>query len=132
MRGSLDWVLGHKLSICLLKVSFFHYVKSLRIRNFSGRYFPAFGLDTERYGVPLPTQFDCGKIRTRKIPSTDTFHAQCLSIATPSSVTSSLASNDFEFTSNMYLQEVLSPRTMNSNFTVFDLSELILKHFGIL
>ena len=28
-----------------------HYVKSIYIRSFSGPYFPAFGLHTERYGV---------------------------------------------------------------------------------
>ena len=33
---------------------------------FSGPYFPAFGLNTERYEVPLRIQFECGKIRTRK------------------------------------------------------------------
>ena len=31
----------------------------------SGPYFPAFGLNTERYEVPLRIQFECGKIRTR-------------------------------------------------------------------
>ena len=30
-----------------------HYVKSVRIRSYSGPYFPAFGLNTERYGVSL-------------------------------------------------------------------------------
>ena len=33
---------------------------------FSGPYFPAFGLNTERYGVSLCIQSECGKIRTRK------------------------------------------------------------------
>ena len=28
-----------------------HYVKSDRIQSYSGPYFPAFGLNTERYGV---------------------------------------------------------------------------------
>ena len=28
-----------------------HCVKSVRIRNYSGPHFPAFGLNTERYGV---------------------------------------------------------------------------------
>ena len=28
-----------------------HWVKSVQIRSFSGPYFPAFGLNTERYGV---------------------------------------------------------------------------------
>ena len=30
-----------------------HCVKSVRIRIFSGSYFPAFGLNTERYSVSL-------------------------------------------------------------------------------
>ena len=33
---------------------------------FSGPYFPTFGLNTERYGVPLRIQSKCGKIWTRK------------------------------------------------------------------
>ena len=32
----------------------------------SGPYFPAFGLNTERYSVSLHIQFNCGKIGTRK------------------------------------------------------------------
>ena len=37
--------------------------------------FPAFELNTERYGVSLQIQSKCGKIRTRITPNTDTFHA---------------------------------------------------------
>ena len=33
---------------------------------FSGPYFLAFGLNTERYGVSLRIQSECDKIRTRK------------------------------------------------------------------
>ena len=33
---------------------------------FSGPYFPAFGLNTERYFVSLRTLSECGKIRTRQ------------------------------------------------------------------
>ena len=33
---------------------------------FSGPYFPAFGLNTERYGESLRIQSECGKIRTRR------------------------------------------------------------------
>ena len=33
---------------------------------FSGPYFPEFGLSTERHGVYLRIQSECGKIRTRK------------------------------------------------------------------
>ena len=52
-----------------------HCVKSVRIRSFSGPYFPAFGLSTERYSVSLHIQSECGKMPTRKTPKTDTFHA---------------------------------------------------------
>ena len=58
-----------------------HYwqcVKSVRIWSFSGPHFPAFGLNTERYSVPLRIQSKCGKIRTRKTPNTDTFHVVIL------------------------------------------------------
>ena len=48
---------------------------SVRIGSFSGPYFPAFGMNTERYSVSLRIQYDCGKIRTRKTPNMDTFHA---------------------------------------------------------
>ena len=44
-------------------------VKSVRIRSISGQYSPTFGLNTERYGVR-----ECGKIRARKTPNTDTFY----------------------------------------------------------
>ena len=50
-------------------------VKSVCIRSFSGPYFPAFGLNIERYGVYFRIQPECGKIRTRKTPNTDFFHA---------------------------------------------------------
>ena len=41
-------------------------MKSVQIRgDISGPYFPAFGLNTERYEVSLSIQSECGKIRTR-------------------------------------------------------------------
>ena len=48
---------------------------SVRIRSFSGPSFPAFGLNTERYGISLHIQSEYGKIRTRKTPNTDTLYA---------------------------------------------------------
>ena len=48
-------------------------VKSARIRSFSGPYFPVSGLDTER--LCLRIQSECRKIRTKKTPNTDIFHA---------------------------------------------------------
>ena len=47
----------------------FHCVKSVRIRSFSGPYFPAFGVNTERI------QSEYAKKRTRKTPNTDNFQA---------------------------------------------------------
>ena len=45
-------------------------VKNVRIRSFSAPYFATFGRN-----VSLLVQSECGKIRTRKTPNTDTFHA---------------------------------------------------------
>ena len=49
-----------------------HCLKSVCIRSFPGPFFPAFGLNTERYGV---WNAECGKIRTSKTPNRDTFHS---------------------------------------------------------
>ena len=54
----------------------FHCVKSVCIRNFSGPHFSAFGLNTDIYSVNLRIQSECGKMRTRKTPNTDTFYAK--------------------------------------------------------
>ena len=43
-------------------------MKSVRIWNFSGPYFPAFGLNTEIYTVNLRIQSEYRKIQTRKAP----------------------------------------------------------------
>ena len=51
-----------------------HFVKSVRIRSFSGSYFPAFRLNKDRYGVSVYIQFECGEIRTRTTRNTDKFH----------------------------------------------------------
>ena len=52
----------------------YHCVKSVRIRSYSGPYYSAFGLNTERYSVYLHIQSECGKVRTRITPNTDTFY----------------------------------------------------------
>ena len=57
------------------KVKNDHCVKSVRIRSYSGPHFPAFVLNTERNGVSLRIQSECGKMGTRITPNTDTFHA---------------------------------------------------------
>ena len=53
----------------------YHCVKSVRIWGYFGQHSPAFGENTERYGVSLHIQSKCGKIQTRITPNTDTFHA---------------------------------------------------------
>ena len=58
-----------------------HYVKSVRIRSFTGRYFRRFGLNTERYVVSLFIHFECRKIQTIETPNTDIFHAVTTNIA---------------------------------------------------
>ena len=63
-----------------------HCAKSVRIRSYSDLYFPAFGLNTERYGVSLRIQSRCGKVRTRITPNTDTFHAVITILITPLSI----------------------------------------------
>ena len=52
-----------------------HCVKRVRIRNFSGLYFPAFEMNTEIYRVNLRIRSECGKIWTRKTTNTGTFCA---------------------------------------------------------
>ena len=67
------------LLIIILLITTSSLVNGVRIRSYSGLYFPAFGLNTERYGVCLRIQSECQKIRTRITPNTDTFHAVLLS-----------------------------------------------------
>ena len=50
-------------------------MKNVRIRSYEGPYFPAFGLNTERYSVSLLIQSECGKIQTGITRNTDTFYA---------------------------------------------------------
>ena len=60
-----------------------HYVKSVCVRSYSGRYFPTFGLNTERYGVFRYTEYspylsvfspNVGKYGPRITPNTDIFY----------------------------------------------------------
>ena len=52
-----------------------HYLKSARIRGYSGPHFCAFRLNLQRYFVSLRIQSKCEKIRTRITPNMDTFYA---------------------------------------------------------
>ena len=49
--------------------------KGPKYRVFSGLYFPAFGLNMDRYSVSLRIQSNCAKVRAKKPPYLDTFHA---------------------------------------------------------
>ena len=51
-----------------------HCVKSVRIRSYSGPYFPTFGVNTERYEVSVRIQSEREKMWIRITPNTDTFH----------------------------------------------------------
>ena len=68
----------HKLSSIFPQNS--HCVKSVRIWSYSGPHFPAFALNTERYGVFLHIQAQRGKMRTRITPNTETFQAMIFMI----------------------------------------------------
>ena len=51
-----------------------HCVKSVRTRSYSGRHFPTFRLNTERYGTSAYSVAR-GKMATKITPNMDTFHA---------------------------------------------------------
>ena len=50
-------------------------MESVPIWSFSGPYFPAFRLNTERYSASVRIQCELVKIRTIKTANKDTFHA---------------------------------------------------------
>ena len=50
-------------------------MKIVHIGSFSGPYFLAFELNTDRFSVSLRIQSKCGEIRTRKTANTDNFYA---------------------------------------------------------
>ena len=78
---SVIYFVKHNLKKCLYlnglnRFAFtLHCVKRVRIRNYSGPHFPAFGQNTERYFVSIRIQSEWGKMPTRITPNTDTFHA---------------------------------------------------------
>ena len=58
-----------------LQIKGIHCVKSARIWSFSCLYFPALGRNMERHSVSFCIKSKCRKIRTRKTPNTNIFHA---------------------------------------------------------
>ena len=74
--NSTSWfAISDKTSFNTDQANVTHCVKSVHTQSFSSSYFPAFGLNTERYGLSLRIRFKYEKIRTRKTPNTDTFYA---------------------------------------------------------
>ena len=60
------WQAHQKFPAIVVTRSAMYCMKSVHIQSYSGPYFPAFGLNTERYGASLCIQSECGKIRSRK------------------------------------------------------------------
>ena len=57
---------AYEISAYLLNFKMILREKCLNTEFFSGLYFPAFGLITERYGVSLPIQSECGENTDQK------------------------------------------------------------------
>ena len=55
--------------------------KILDLRKKKISHFPAFKLNTGKYGASLRIQSECEKMRTRITPNTNTFHAVSLKYA---------------------------------------------------
>ena len=75
-----DFQISQVVILANIHCVFYHWKRSTawkvcKYGVFSGLYFPAFGLNTERYSVSLRIQYKCGKIRTRKTPNTNIFYA---------------------------------------------------------
>ena len=76
------------------------YLKSVLTRSYPGQHFPALGLNTEKYGVSLRIQSECGKTRTRITSNRDTFYAVVL--------TKGIA---WKYVKNYWLQKLFSIQT---------------------
>ena len=66
-------VLDTVLNTPLYSYWMLHCVKSVHIQSYPGLCFPAFGLNTRRYGASSRIQSECEKIRTRITPNNYTF-----------------------------------------------------------
>ena len=65
LAQSWDIIFFFKICFCQ-PLDIMHCMKSVRIRSFSGPYFPAFGLNTDRYSVSLRIQ-NVGKCGPKKL-----------------------------------------------------------------
>ena len=76
----LTFIRALNFSKSLVQSTNIHSVKSARIRSFSGPHFSHIQI---RYSVSLRIQSECGKMRTRITPNTDTFYAVILLVKIP-------------------------------------------------
>ena len=81
-----------------------HCVKSVRIRSYSCPDFPAFGLKTERYSVSVRIKSECGKMRMRTTPNTDTFHTGRLFVLSFENENDRTLHSNYYFPKNKILQ----------------------------
>ena len=99
----------------------FDCVKSVCIQSFSGLYFPASGLNMERNWVFLRIQSECGKVRTRKTPSTDTFHTVFVNLNEPAGLVeewfSEAYSEPFQISKMEFLAKLVNGLSLLTNFS---------------
>ena len=94
-------------------------MKRVRVRSFSGPYFPEFGLNTEKYFVFLRVQPEYGKIRTRKNPNTDTFHAVLLVTFRSTALLKKTPTQVFSFESfTLFLSPIFLKNTSSGCFLI--------------
>ena len=77
--GGLILKTQHLLLEFVRKSTHLRCVKRVRIRNYSGLYFPTFGLNTEREPLSLCIQSECVKKRTRITTNMGTFYVVLMS-----------------------------------------------------
>ena len=101
-----------------LRTDYRHCLKSVRIRSFSGLYFPTFKLS-------LLTQSECGKRPTRKTPNTGNFHAvrnmqSTIDILTPVFSLYFQTRQNVTFLSICFLVKTKTCTFLKSNFHALD------------
>ena len=88
-----------------------HWVKSVRIRSYSGPYFPVFRLNTE---VSLCIQSEWEKIRTRVTPITDSFYAVWFSQESNLNLKNALFRNSLFYCKLSFLHKSAKPSFLDN------------------
>ena len=65
--GSLGLYFSKSLTLLITYIYLCHFVKSVRIRSFSGQYFPALGLNTEGYSLSNAGKYGPEKLRIQTL-----------------------------------------------------------------